>query len=174
MNNKYSPQLFTDLVYAEFLVSYTPYVSKVVFQSVSRLVDVAWQTSDLIMKPQVCPLVRIRCDTARFCRTARCYICPLRPWSRALGTGRRALECIPCGWYICVVGPTGCDHWCAGRDGELLDFAMALLGNALSRPKVVGHTLWEWTSHIQGELMDNGVLLGSLSPVPRRSQGDLK
>jgi hypothetical protein len=126
------------------------------------------------MKPQVCPLVRIRCDTARFCRTARCYVPPLRPWPRALGTGRRALECIPCRWHIRIVGPTGCIHRCAGRDGELLDFAVALLGNALARPKVVGHTLWEWTCHIQGELMDNRVLIGFLSLAPRRSQGDLK
>jgi hypothetical protein len=36
---------------------------------------------------------------------------------------------------------------------------MALLGNALARPKIVGLTLWEWTCHIQGELMDNIVLI---------------
>jgi hypothetical protein len=176
VNYKYSQQLFTDLVFADFLVSHTPYISKVVFQSVSHLFDVARQTPDLIMKPQVRPLVRIRCDTTRFCRTARCYVSPLRSWPRALGTGYRALECIPCRWHIRIVGSTGCNHWCAGRDGELLDFAVASLGNALARPKVVGHTLWEWTCHIQGELMGNPILIGFLSlvPLPRRSQGDLK
>lgn len=112
------------------------------------------------MKPQVHPLVRIRCDTARFCRTARYYVPPRWPWPRALETGRRALEWIPCRRYIRIVGPTGCKHWCAERDGKLLDFAVALLGNAFARPKVVGHTLWEWTGHIQGELMNNHVVIG--------------
>ena len=51
---------------------------------------------------------------------------------------------------------------------------MALLGNALARTKVVGRTVWEWTCHIQGELMVNRVLIGLLSLVSRRSQGDLK
>jgi len=107
-------------------------------------------------------VVRIRCDTARFCRTTRRYISPLRPCTGALKTRRRALECIPCRWDVCIISPTGCNHRCAGRDGELLDFAVALLGNALARPKVVGRTLWEWTCYIQGELMTR-VLIGFLS-----------
>ena len=126
------------------------------------------------MKPQALPLVRVRCDTARFCRTARCYVSSPWPWPRALGTGRRTLERIPCRWYICIVGPTGCNYRCAGRDGELLDFAVAPLGNALTCPKVVGHTLWEWTCHIQGELRDNRILIGFPSLISRWSQGDLK
>jgi len=40
---------------------------------------------------------------------------------------------------------------------------MALLGNALARPKIVGRTLWERTCHIQGELMDNSDLIGFLN-----------
>ena len=52
-------QLFTDFVFADFLVTYTPYFSQVVFQyvivgfSLSALV-----TSDYIHKPQTIPLVR--------------------------------------------------------------------------------------------------------------------
>lgn len=56
-------QLFTDFVFADFLVTYTPYVSRVVFQSVPPLCTAARLIS--YCQPQADPVVRLGRHAAR-------------------------------------------------------------------------------------------------------------
>jgi len=60
-------QLFTDLVFADFLVTYTPHISEVVFQwvitSLERFIVDAY-----LSQPEINPLVRIRRNTSRLPR----------------------------------------------------------------------------------------------------------
>jgi hypothetical protein len=52
----HAPQLFTDFVFADFLVTYTPNVSRVVFQSVSYVIPTRDKTSpDAPCSPKLIP-----------------------------------------------------------------------------------------------------------------------
>ena len=86
-------------------------------------------------------MVRIRCDTARFYCTPRCFVSASWPCAGELGTDYCTLEYVSCERDVFAVGSTRCRYRGVRRDGQLLDFPMALLGNAPSRPESVGRTL---------------------------------
>ena len=53
-------------MFADFLVTYTPYVSKVVFQYALTRIKVAQASDTIIFKPEGVPMVRLGRDSPGF------------------------------------------------------------------------------------------------------------